>query len=61
MWIVTATGPVSAGLLSLDQQGTALVVDNTTTPDRPAAFAVTIEPAGGLPAPTGDKVLVGAL
>ena len=61
LWIVTATGPVSAGLLSLDQQGTALVVDNTTTPDRPAAFAVTIEPAGGLPAPTGDKVLVGAL
>jgi len=25
----------------------------------PAAFAVTLEPAGGVPQPTGDKVLVG--
>ena len=49
------------GLLSLDPQGGGLVVDNTTTPERPAAFAVTVEPAGGVPAPTGARVLVGAL
>jgi anti-sigma-K factor RskA len=27
----------------------------------PVAVAVTIEPAGGVPAPTGPKVLVGAV
>ena len=59
--MVTPAGPLSAGLLSLDPQGGGLVVDNTTTPERPAAFAVTIEPAGGVPAPTGARVLVGAL
>jgi len=26
----------------------------------PKAFAVTIEPSGGMPQPTGPKVLVGA-
>ena len=61
LWMVTPAGPLSAGLLSLDPQGGGLVVDNTTTPERPAAFAVTIEPAGGVPAPTGARVLIGAL
>jgi hypothetical protein len=34
-----------------------------TPPDipQPVALAVTIEPAGGVPAPTGEKYLVGAL
>jgi anti-sigma-K factor RskA len=34
----------------------------TTPPNTPAqvaALAVTLEPAGGVPAPTGDKYLVG--
>jgi len=61
LWIVTATGPLSAGLLDLDARGGALVVNDTTTPGTPAAFAVTVEPAGGVPAPTGARVLIGAL
>jgi anti-sigma-K factor RskA len=61
LWIVTAAGPLSAGLLSPDPQGSALVVAGTTAPQPPAAFAVTVEPAGGVPAPTGARVLVGGV
>jgi anti-sigma-K factor RskA len=62
LWIVTARAPVSAGLLAPDSAG----VVATTLPappisEPPVAFAVTIEPAGGVPAPTGDKVLVGVV
>jgi anti-sigma-K factor RskA len=62
LWVVTAQAPISAGLLTPDSQGGvsgtfATPVDIPT----PVAMAVTIEPAGGVPAPTGDKYLVGAL
>jgi len=62
VWVVTAQGPVSAGLLEPDPQGRALQVF-TTPPDiaAPVAVAVTLEPVGGVSAPTGDKVLVGTL
>jgi anti-sigma-K factor RskA len=60
VWVVTGQAPVSAGLLSPDPTGTGLTYFNTP-PDipPPAAVAVTIEPAGGVPAPTGDMYLVG--
>ena len=61
LWIVTGTGPLSAGLLSLDAQGRALLVSSPPTPVTPTTFAVTVEPAGGVPAPTGAFALVGAL
>lgn len=62
LWVVTAQAPISAGLLTPDIQGTVNEVFNTP-PDipQPIAMAVTIEPAGGVPAPTGDKYLVGTL
>jgi anti-sigma-K factor RskA len=60
LWLVTAQQPVSAGLLDLDAAGRVTQAFNTP-PDvaRPVAIAVTEEPAGGVPAPTGDKYLVG--
>jgi anti-sigma-K factor RskA len=60
LWFVTAQAPVSVGLLKPDAAGRATVVlaNATNLPD-PAAVAVTIEPDGGVPAPTGDKYLVG--
>jgi anti-sigma-K factor RskA len=61
LWIVTKSGPLSAGLLSPDAQGRALVVADPATTDAPTAFAVTVEPAGGVAAPTTTPVLVGAL
>jgi anti-sigma-K factor RskA len=53
--------PISAGVFVQGSPGedavrTAQVAPNT----QPKAFAVTLEPAGGMPQPTGPKVLVGA-
>jgi anti-sigma-K factor RskA len=62
MWVVPANGaPISAGLLgpgghAWGNMWTAEVPPNTQA----KAFAVTIEPAGGMPQPTGPKVLLGA-
>jgi anti-sigma-K factor RskA len=60
VWVVTTAGPVSAGLLTPDVDGRAEAFFNTP-PDiaPPTAVAVTLEPAGGVPAPTGDRYLVG--
>jgi anti-sigma-K factor RskA len=60
LWLVPASGaPVSAGLVEANQQSGAVVVH--LTPGMAAkAFAVTLEPQGGMPQPTGPKVLVGA-
>jgi len=60
LWVVTAAAPVSVGLLEPDDAGRADAVF-ITPPDlaTPVAMAVTEEPAGGVPAPTGEKYLVG--
>jgi anti-sigma-K factor RskA len=59
LWLVPASGvPVSAGLVAPNQESRAAVVH---LPEGLAAkaFAVTVEPKGGSPQPTGAKVLVG--
>ena len=61
LWVLTAQpSPISAGLLRPDANGRASAMFNTP-PDipQPTAMAVTIEPEGGVPSPTGDKYLVG--
>jgi anti-sigma-K factor RskA len=60
LWLVPASGaPISAGLVEANQQSGAVVMH--LTPGLTAkAFAVTLEPQGGMPQPTGPKVLVGA-
>lgn len=63
MWLVPAAGaPLSAGVFAPGAHGTrqlwtAEVPLNTEA----KAFAVTMEPAGGMPQPTGAKVLVGVM
>jgi anti-sigma-K factor RskA len=61
LWLVPTQGaPVSAGVLAANQQNGAVVVQ--LAPGVAAqAFAVTLEPLGGRPQPTGPKILVGAL
>lgn len=56
VWVVTGPGPVSAGLLTPDANGGGSVYF-TTPPDiaQPVAVAVTLEPAGGVPAPTNNR------
>jgi hypothetical protein len=63
VWVVTSTpAPISAGLIAPDENGRVSTVF-ATPPDipQPVAVAVTLEPAGGVPAPTGPKVLVGTV
>ncbi|HTI36416.1 MAG TPA: anti-sigma factor [Vicinamibacterales bacterium] len=60
VWVVTATAPVSAGFLQLDASGRASAYFSTPADIAPpVAVAVTLEPAGGVPAPTGERYLVG--
>jgi anti-sigma-K factor RskA len=61
LWFVTTGAPISAGLLAPDDRGglTTTLQTPADLPD-PVALAVTLEPEGGRPAPTGDKYLVGA-
>lgn len=61
LWVLTAQpAPISAGLLTPDQNGRVTAVF-ATSPDlpKPVAMAVTLEPEGGVLSPTGDKYLVG--
>jgi anti-sigma-K factor RskA len=63
MWLIPKTGnPVPAGLFQSDAQGSALhmqrvALDVAST----RAVAVTLEPAGGVPQPTSQPVIVAAL
>ncbi|MGH9446305.1 MAG: anti-sigma factor [Terriglobia bacterium] len=63
LWLVPSQGaPVSAGVFNVDSKGDGEVLLPPLPPQVPAkAFAVTVEPAGGEPQPTGEKVLVGAV
>jgi anti-sigma-K factor RskA len=60
VWVVTETAAVSAGLMTPDATGRGSAHFGTPSDIAPpVAIAVTIEPAGGVPAPTGEKVLIG--
>jgi anti-sigma-K factor RskA len=60
LWAIVDGAPVSAGVFSVSTDGEALVplLDIGANP-AVSAFAITLEPAGGVPAPTGDMVLLG--
>lgn len=62
VWVLTDGAPVSAGLLTPDAEGRVTAVfDTPVALPQPKGMAVSIEPAGGVPAPTGDIVLLGNL
>lgn len=59
LWLVPVSGaPVSAGMVAANQEDGAMVM-HLTPGLIPKAFAVTLEPQGGMPQPTGPKVLMG--
>lgn len=60
VWVVTSDSRLSAGLITPDASGRSSAVFETP-PDipMPVAVAVTIEPAGGVPQPTGAFYLLG--
>ncbi|HVG45183.1 MAG TPA: anti-sigma factor, partial [Longimicrobium sp.] len=61
LWLITPDGPVSAGVFKPTPDGHGSV--EATYPlrrDQLRAIAVTEEPAGGLPAPSGQPLIAGA-
>lgn len=59
LWVFVKGRPINAGVFDADPQGRALF-ESTDFPEPGVEnFAVTIEPRGGVPAPTGPIVLVG--
>ena len=61
LWLVTDGAPVSAALVTPDPDGAARALVPGIGSITPKAFALTIEPAGGVPAPTGAMYLLGGL
>ncbi len=60
LWVLTSGDPVSAGLIQPDVLGDVeAVIETPLDLPAPVGMAVTVEPAGGVPAPTGPIVLVG--
>jgi len=61
LWLVPTDGaPISAGIFQSEDSVRALLSGQVPANTTPKAFAVTVEPAGGVPQPTGPKVLLGA-
>ena len=65
MWAIAGKEPVSAGIFEVDEAGHAFLRLPTLLPlpraKRFDKFAVTLEPAGGVPKPTGPMYLLGSL
>lgn len=60
LWWIGSAGPVSAGTFDVDARGQGrLEVGRVEHLEEIQAWAVTIEPAGGVPQPTGAMVLKG--
>jgi anti-sigma-K factor RskA len=65
LWMIVDSAPVSAGLFQASSSSSNLFyrISDVQIPDASPvqAFAVTIEPKGGVPAPTGDMYLLGVV
>jgi len=61
MWLVPVNGvPISAGTFGASESEQGRLLTAEVPPNTEAkAFAVTIEPSGGVPQPTGPRVLLG--
>jgi len=62
LWVIENSTPRSEGVFPVDARGDAHhVLPEVPAPGGVGAFAVTLEPAGGVPAPTGPMVLLGSV
>lgn len=62
LWMIADNKPIDAGIFQVDPDGTGfLKVPSLSATDKAQKFAVTLEPAGGVPQPTGDMHLLGSL
>ena len=61
VWFLTPGAPMSAGLIAPDQNGRATAAFDVPSAAAPTGIAVSIEPSGGVAAPTGAIYLAGLL
>jgi hypothetical protein len=62
LWVIQGSTPKSEGVFPVDDKGQAQhVLPEVPDPVGVGAFAVTLEPAGGLPQPSGQMYLLGAV
>ena len=59
LWWIAEGQPVSAGVFEVDETGSASLEIEAVPPEDIDLWAVTVEPAGGVPQPTGAMVLRG--
>lgn len=60
LWAIADGKPISAGVFAADASGRGqLIAQLAGLTSTPAALAVTVEPRGGVPSPTGPKYLLG--
>jgi anti-sigma-K factor RskA len=60
LWVINGAQVESAGLFTIDATGAGTVTaPQSAAPALPEAIAVSLEPAGGVPARTGPIVLLG--
>jgi anti-sigma-K factor RskA len=57
LWTIAGPAPKPAGVFDVDANGNASLPVAPVDDGRVKVFAVTLEPAGGVPAPTGPMVL----
>jgi len=62
LWAIEDGKPVSMGVFDVDREGNSMM-ELKSMPEHGGSmqFAVTLEPAGGMPQPTGDTYLYGSL
>ena len=61
LWVIADNTPISMGIFDVDERGNNIIqVANIPDPSKVQKFAVTLEPAGGVPQPTGEMYLISA-
>ncbi len=61
LWMITDK-PVNAGIFGVNREGKgSLPIEGLSDTAKAQKFAVTLEPAGGVPQPTGDMQLLGSI
>jgi anti-sigma-K factor RskA len=62
LWVIASGAPIPAGVFQAEADGRAIFrMPDVAEVAKVKTFAVTVEPAAGVPAPTGPMVLAGAV
>ncbi len=60
LWVIANSAPISAGIFNVDNKGDNIMkLESLPSPSTIQKFAVTLEPDGGVPQPTGEMYLIG--